>query len=185
MTNNVVPMRRKGAPITAQQPAPLQTVRLKEIVAVYTPVQIRCAVGALIAEAPAIHSAEEVHRLFSFMEYETREQFFALHLNTKHEILCLDQVSVGSLTSSIVHPREVFKSALLSSAAAILFVHNHPSGDPTPSKDDYAIHERLCQAGKLLCIPVLDSVIIGSNGRYTSLATESITNEDDEDTLFV
>jgi DNA repair protein RadC len=69
----------------------------------------------------------------------------------------------------------VFKAALLSSAASVLFVHNHPSGDPTPSREDIEIHERLRQAGELLGIRVLDGIIIGSQGRYTSMASVSTT----------
>lgn len=157
-----------------QSPSTLTNVRLKEIVPLYQDVTIRCAVGAYLAAAPAIHSAEDVVGLFGFLEYETRETLFALHLNCKNEILCLDQVSIGSLTASIVHPREVYKSALLSSAAALVFVHNHPSGDPKPSPEDYKLQARLVEAGELLGIKVLDHVIVGSRGRHISLASHSL-----------
>jgi DNA repair protein RadC len=82
--------------------------------------------------------------------------------------VCVDVVAVGSLTSSIVHPREVFKSALLSSCASIAFVHNHPSDDPNPSSDDFHITKKLQEAGKIIGIPVLDHVIIGSDS-YISM----------------
>ncbi|PLX91032.1 MAG: DNA repair protein RadC, partial [Desulfuromonas sp.] len=96
-----------------------------------------------------------------------------LHLDSKNRIVCLDQVSTGSLNASIVHPREVFKSAMLSSAAAILFLHNHPSGDPTPSKEDLELTKRLKEAGELLGVRVLDHIVIGS-GCYQSLADKGI-----------
>lgn len=100
---------------------------------------------------------------------ESRECFLALHLDTKNRLICLDVVSIGSLSASIVHPREVFKAALLSSAAAVVFVHNHPSGDPAPSREDRAMTHRLAAVGELLGVRVLDHIIIGTDG-YTSLA---------------
>ncbi len=92
----------------------------------------------------------------------------ALHLDGKNRLCCLDIISVGSLNQSIVHPRETFKTALLSSAAAIILVHNHPTGDPTPSREDLEITRRLREAGDLLGVRVLDHVIIGET--YTSFA---------------
>jgi DNA repair protein RadC len=173
---SIIPLRQKDAPLRTapgqnQTGQPLKSVRLKEIVPVYSDVTIVCPAGACLTDWPAIHSAADVYQLFAFLEYETREQFFALHLNARHEILCLDQVSLGSLTASIVTPRDVYKSALLSSAAAILFVHNHPSGEPTPSRDDQQIYQRLKEAGELLSIRVLDSVVVGNRGRYVSMAS--------------
>ena len=95
------------------------------------------------------------------------------HLDSKNRLLCLEIVSVGSLNASIVHPREVYKSALLSSAAAIVFVHNHPSGDPTPSREDIELTSRLKQASDLLGIRLLDHVVIGS-GRHFSFADSGL-----------
>jgi DNA repair protein RadC len=192
---NILPFKHKNLTSTGSVPPgpessapPLTSIRLKEIVPRYQDVTIRCPLGAFLAAAPAIHSPEDVYRLFSFMEYEVKEHFFALHLSAKNEILCLDQVSVGSMTASIVHPREVFKSALLSSAAAVVFTHNHPSGDPTPSREDQEIHRRLVDAGELLGIRVLDGLIIGSYGRYTSMASVSTTASGEdatESSLFI
>jgi DNA repair protein RadC len=95
---------------------------------------------------------------------EQREHFLVLLLNARHEVLGKETVSIGSLNASIVHPREVFKPALVQSAASILLVHNHPSGDPEPSEEDLAITKRLVQAGELLGIGVLDHVIIARRG---------------------
>lgn len=98
-----------------------------------------------------------------------REEFLTVMLDGKNRALGFHVVSVGTLTASLVHPREVFKAAILANAAAVILVHNHPSGDPTPSAEDVAITERLRQAGDLLGIRVLDHVVIG-DGRYVSFA---------------
>ena len=105
--------------------------------------------------------------MFKFLAQETKEHFIALHLNSKNRLLCLEIVSVGSLNATVVHPREVYKSALLSSAAAIVFVHNHPSGDTTPSAEDNEITCRLQQASEILGIRLLDHVIIGTDCHYS------------------
>ena len=110
--------------------------------------------------------------------HETKEHFIALHLDSKNRLLCLEIVSVGSLNASIVHPREVYKSALLSSAAAIVFVHNHPSGDPTPSREDIELTSRLKEASELLGIRLLDHVVIGT-GRHYSFADTGLTLKED------
>ena len=95
---------------------------------------------------------------------EAREHFLVLILNARHECLGYEVVSVGSLNASIVHPREVFKPPLLASAASVVLVHNHPSGDPEPSEEDLAITKRLVEVGELLGIGVLDHVIVASRG---------------------
>jgi len=118
-------------------------------------------------------NAENVFELFRDLAQEAKENFVALHLNAKNRIICFDRVSIGSLSASIVHPREVYKAALLSSAAAVLFIHNHPSGDTTPSREDIEITNRLKEAGELLGIRVLDHLIIGETGYY-SFADNSI-----------
>lgn len=90
-----------------------------------------------------------------------REQFLVCGLDAKHHIIGLNVVSVGSLTVSIVHPREVFKPLILMNACALICAHNHPSGDPTPSAEDHALTSRLRQAGELLGITLLDHIILG------------------------
>lgn len=90
-----------------------------------------------------------------------REQFVVCGLDAKHHIIGLNVVSVGSLTVSIVHPREVFKPLILMNACALICAHNHPSGDPTPSAEDHALTSRLRQAGELLGITLLDHIILG------------------------
>lgn len=102
-----------------------------------------------------------------------KEVFLALLLDSKNRVIREVQVSEGSLTASIVHPREVFVPVVRDSAAAVLFVHNHPSGDPTPSREDLEITARLRQAGELMGVRVLDHVIIGC-GEYVSLADRGL-----------
>lgn len=100
-----------------------------------------------------------------------KEKFITLYLDTKNQVLKEETISIGSLNASIVHPREVFKVALELSSASIIMVHNHPSGDPSPSREDIMVTEKLVEGGKLLGIDVLDHIIIG-DGRYTSLKDE-------------
>ncbi len=93
----------------------------------------------------------------------TVEQFWVLVVDGKHRLSAAVRVSEGTLTASIVHPREVFRPAVLHGGAAILLVHNHPSGDPGPSTEDVEVTRRMVEVGRLLGIPVLDHVIIGSD----------------------
>lgn len=97
-----------------------------------------------------------------------REQFIIACLNTKNEPTNISVVSVGSLNKAIVHPREVFKTAILSNASSIMAFHNHPSGDTTPSQQDIQLTHRLVEAGELLGIKLVDHLIIG-DGSFTSL----------------
>ena len=96
-----------------------------------------------------------------------KEHFIILMLNTKNYLLGVETVSIGSLNSSIVHPRELFKSAINKSAAAIILAHNHPSGDATPSKEDIEVTKRIKSGGQLLGIDVIDHIIIGDNCYYS------------------
>lgn len=104
---------------------------------------------------------------------QKKEVFLTLMLDSKNRVLREQRVSEGSLNASIVHPREVFQPVIRESAAAVLFVHNHPSGDPTPSREDLQLTTRLRDAGALMGVRVLDHIIIG-NGRYVSLADEGL-----------
>lgn len=102
------------------------------------------------------------------MRFLTQEHFVALYLNTKNQVLHKQTVFIGSLNASIVHPREVYKEALRHSAASIICMHNHPSGDPTPSREDIEVTRRLSECGKILGIELLDHLIIGEN-KFVSL----------------
>ena len=130
--------------------------------------------GKRISTAPRsrriqITSSEEIAKLFiEDMRYENREIFKALLLNPKGEIMSIETISVGELTSTLIHPREVFNVAVKRSAAGVVFVHNHPSGDPSPSEADIDTTLRLQACGKILGINVIDHIIIG-DGKYSSL----------------
>lgn len=109
-----------------------------------------------------ITSAEDVFNRFKDrLGTEKQEHFIVLYLDSKHHILKEETISIGTLDASLVHPREVFKSAIRESAYGIILVHNHPSGDPSPSKDDKEITKNLVNVGNLLNIKVVDHIIIG------------------------
>jgi DNA repair protein RadC len=119
-----------------------------------------------------ICSPKDVYTLmYPKMREQKKEKFITLCLDTKNQILREEVISTGSLNASIVHPREVFKSALMESSASVIMIHNHPSGDPSPSREDIMVTEKLVEGGKLLGIDVLDHIIIG-DGRYVSLKDE-------------
>jgi len=101
------------------------------------------------------------------LENEDREKLVACFLNVKNQPVALHVVSIGTINSSFVHPREIFKVAVLSNAASIILFHNHPSGDPTPSQEDFNATERIRDCGKLMGIELLDHVIVG-DGKYYS-----------------
>ena len=129
-----------------------------------------------IAEARVeiIHGPEDVARFaMPHFRHETKEHFAVLLLNTKNHILAMPVISQGSLTASVVHPREVFEAAVRHSAASMILLHNHPSGDPSPSREDIAVTERLVKAGQIMDIPVLDPVIIG-NDSFASLKEKGL-----------
>lgn len=118
-----------------------------------------------------IRGTEDVANFFmEELRHEKREIFKALLLNAKGEVMSAETISIGELTAAPVHPREVFCQAVKKSAAAVIFVHNHPSGDPTPSKDDLLTTRRLIECGELLGIKVVDHVIIGE-AAFRSIAS--------------
>ena len=106
--------------------------------------------------------------LMEELRHLREEHFICLFLNTKNQVIGRQTLSIGSLNASVVHPREVFRAAIRRSSASILCAHNHPSGDPTPSKEDIALTRRLAEAGELIGIELLDHLVIGDN-RYISL----------------
>jgi DNA repair protein RadC len=112
---------------------------------------------------------DAVGLFLKFLQETDREQFLLLCLNAKNEPTAIHTVSVGSLDASIVHPRDVYKTAILANSAAVIVAHNHPSGDPTPSNQDLEVTKRLQEAGELLGIAVLDHIIVGTEGAYVSL----------------
>ncbi|HSW61985.1 MAG TPA: DNA repair protein RadC [Dissulfurispiraceae bacterium] len=119
-------------------------------------------------------SGHEVHAYFaSRFRHLKKELFVALFLDAKNKLIREYKVSEGTLTNSLIHPREAFKQAIKESAASVIFVHNHPSGDPTPSRDDLAVTRRLKDVGELVGIAVLDHIIIG-DGAFVSLKEKGV-----------
>lgn len=134
----------------------------------------RRLVSASPEERPRITSPRDVYNLLCpTLRDEKREHFIALLLDTKNGVLRQHTVSVGDLSSSLVHPREVFVEAIRRSAASLIVAHNHPSGDPTPSPEDAAVTRRLQEAGELLGIDLLDHIVLGDN-RWISLKEKGL-----------
>ena len=120
-------------------------------------------------ERYVIRSPEDgANYVMNEMRFLSQEHFVCLYLNTKNQVLHKQTIFIGSLNASIVHPREVFKEAFRRSAASIICLHNHPSGDPTPSREDIEVTKRLAECGKIIGIDVLDHLIIGEN-KFISL----------------
>ena len=137
-------------------------------------------IGRRIASAKPI---EKIHLscpqdvadfLMPRLRFAAKEQFVVILLNNKNKVIGTEVVSEGSLSSSIVHPREVYAPAILHHAAAIMVAHNHPSGDPKPSFEDEEVTRMLSRSGKVLGIPMIDHVIIGDGNYYSFLENEAL-----------
>ncbi len=138
-------------------------------------VQIKAAlelgrrIGASLKPANAAFTSPQEVAAFlkEEMRYYKKEYFKIILLNTKNQVISVEDISVGSLNSSIVHPREIFNPSVKKSAAALILVHNHPSGDPSPSREDLEVTKRLVEGGKILGIKVLDHIVIGENSYFS------------------
>lgn len=111
--------------------------------------------------------------LQEYFRDKDREEFLVVLLDTSNTLIGLAQISVGGLAGSIVEPRQIFKTAILANAAALILVHNHPSGNPEPSRNDIRITRQLTEAGAIMGIPIHDHLII-TEGNYTSLAERGV-----------
>ena len=126
------------------------------------------------SQKPAIKSPEDVASIVrSQLKGKKKEHFLVLCLDTRNRLINYKPVSMGSLDTSVVHPREVFKEAISSNAASVIFVHNHPSGDPEPSKEDIELTKRLAKAGEIMGIEVLDHIIVCDRS-YLSLKAKNL-----------
>ncbi|SIR32117.1 DNA repair protein RadC [Priestia flexa] len=122
----------------------------------------------------SIRSPQDAYELLkSFLEDKDREHFIVVTLDTKNQPVSINVCHIGSLNASIVSPREVMKSAILSSGASFMIAHNHPSGNTTESREDVEVTKRLAEAGKLMGIELLDHIIIG-DGKYNSLKEKGV-----------
>ena len=142
------------------------TITLRELTIRYSVKADATGLPVLIGRTLSTPAASAA-ALASLLQDEPGEVFAILCLSTKHRVIAYHEVSRGTLDATLVHPREVFKAALLANAASIVLAHNHPSGDPAPSPDDMALTRRLVDAGRLLGVEVLDHIVIGE-GRYVS-----------------
>jgi DNA repair protein RadC len=125
-------------------------------------------------EQPIIKGPEDVAKLLrNKLGDKKKEHFAIIMLDTRNRLIRDTDISIGTLDASLVHPREVFKEAISASAASVMLVHNHPSGDPTPSDDDIRITKRLIEVGKLVDIEVLDHIIVGGE-KWLSMKKEKI-----------
>ncbi len=125
-------------------------------------------VGA-IAEAYTVRAPQDAaEAVQALIGAKDREHFIVLHLDAAHRVVSAETVSIGTVSSAFVHPREVFKAAILSNASAIICAHNHPSGNLVPSMLDRDIFDRLTEAGKLLGIPLIDFLIVSSNDSWSA-----------------
>lgn len=122
---------------------------------------------------PTIRSSEDVYTHLGEIEKYQKEQFRGLYLNARNKLIHDEVVSIGTLTTNLVHPREVFRPAIEFSSAAIILAHNHPSGDPEPSEDDIIVTKQLIEVSKIMGFEILDHIVVGK-GRYVSMRDRKI-----------
>lgn len=147
-------VRRRGAP------------HVREARVVYRPT--RRALRQIAVDEPISSPGAVAAALCQLTADSPVEVFGVMTLTTKHHPIRFYEMSVGTLDASLVHPREVFRAAILDNAASIIATHNHPSGDPAPSAEDMAVTRRLCEAGLVLGVTLLDHIVTGEAGRYYS-----------------
>lgn len=163
------------ASITPQELTSIKGIGLAKAAEISAALELGKRLGEHVARQKSIVTCPEDAADYAMprFRFEQREHFAVILMNVKNHILSMPVVSVGSLTASVVHPREVFKLAIQQTAASMILVHNHPSGDPNPSREDINITNRLVQVGKLMDIPVLDHIILGDN-KYISLKEKGV-----------
>ncbi len=152
------------------QQATTYTTREVQLVVRETPT-MPCEIKPFVGRQ--FRSSAEIYEMFAEADCLANECFWVLHLDGKNRIHSMQQVSQGTLTASLVHPREVFRAAILMGDAAIICIHNHPSGDPNPSQEDITITRRLAEVGKLVGIRILDHIIVGGT-RFYSFADQGL-----------
>jgi DNA repair protein RadC len=148
-----------------------------QAIALYSALQLgRQACAAPLRAGERFSNSRELYNRYRARFFAAnKEHFFSLHLNSKNQLIREVLVSMGSLSTSVVHPREVFAPAVRDSTAALIFIHNHPSGDPAPSREDRDCTQRLIHAGQILGIRVLDHIVVGYDDYY-SFADAGLVN---------
>jgi DNA repair protein RadC len=152
-----------------------KSFRLKVLTPTYTTlsIEINEDFPEYLRKSRRITGSNDVYQMFKHLVNNPREEFWVLHLSSKNRLICADKVSQGSLNAALVHPSSVFSSAILSAAAGLIFIHQHPSGDPEPSREDIELTNRLKDGAKLLGLRALDSIIIGQD-TYFSFADRGL-----------
>ncbi|MGD0308339.1 MAG: DNA repair protein RadC [Acidobacteriota bacterium] len=167
-------LRHFGA-ATCLTVASVEEIRLGGRISLRQALALRAAVdlGRQLCSAPLKAGQRFANSRDLFLRYRaqffasSKEHFVSLHLNAKNQLIREVLVSIGSLSTSVVHPREVFSPAVRDSTAALIFMHNHPSGDPAPSREDRECTQRLCRSGRILGIRVLDHIILGHDDYFS------------------
>lgn len=130
--------------------------------------------SSILADRVAVKAPDDVSEiLMPYLRCKPQEHFIIAMMSSKNCVIGIYTVSIGSLSHTIVHPREVFRAAILGNCASIILAHNHPSGDPSPSPEDVELTKRLVEAGDLMCVKVLDHIVIGDN-RFYSFKAEGL-----------
>ena len=128
---------------------------------------VRRATGQPDAGRPVIQSVSDVAAQAMEIRDKKKEYLLAFFLNARHQLIAKEIISIGTLTASLAHPREIFAPAIGQAAAGVVLVHNHPSGDPSPSDEDVRLTKRIAQAGQIMGIELLDHLILASSGNYS------------------
>ncbi len=152
--------------ISPQEIASIHGVGLAKAATIVAAVELGRRLSTRAAQKlEKIEGPEDVARYASpLLRFEQKEHFLVMLLDVRNRVLAMPTISIGSLTASVAHPREIFREAIRHSAANMILIHNHPSGDPTPSREDVQITKQMMKAGELMGIPVLDHVIIAGDG---------------------
>lgn len=152
--------------ISPQEIASVHGVGLAKAATIVAAVELGRRLSAKAAQKlEKIEGPEDVARYASpLLRFEQKEHFLVMLLDVRNRVLAMPTISIGSLTASVAHPREIFREAIRYSAANMILIHNHPSGDPTPSREDIQITKQMMKAGAIMGIPVLDHIIIAGDG---------------------
>ena len=152
--------------VSPQEVASIHGVGLAKAAAIVAAVELGRRLSAKAAQKQEkIGGPEDVARYAApLLRFEQKEHFRVMLLDVRNRVLAMPTVSIGSLTASVAHPREIFREAIRYSAANMILIHNHPSGDPTPSREDLQLTRQMMRAGEIMGIPVLDHVIIAGDG---------------------
>ena len=156
-----------------ETPSKPRSIRFKVIRPIFETMTVKENITSYINPKTRLTQPSQIWELFRWLGRESKEWMIVLLLDGKNRLSAIDICSIGTLNQSLVHPREIFKSALISSCAAIAMVHNHPSGDTTPSREDIEITRRIKEASEIIGIKLLDHVVV-SDSEFTSFVERGL-----------